>query len=160
MFILMLKVTFRQILEYLSGSVQICTDSQAVLNMGCANNFRDEAASVWVPLAAQAQGLCGLCRLDCPERTGVLWRRPPNTLVPGNCNCWQHFEKKTVRKVIIAGNCNCNILEKKTVRKVIIASNCNCSILKKKQAETFPGWNCVNFSHVFVGYQAKFPWFY
>ena len=27
-------VNFWQILEYLSGSVQICTDSQGVLNMG------------------------------------------------------------------------------------------------------------------------------
>ena len=23
----------------------------------------------------------------------------------------------------------------------------------------YPGWNCLNFLHVFVGYQANFPWF-
>ena len=33
---MLVMVNFHQILEYLSGSVQICTDSQGVLNMGCS----------------------------------------------------------------------------------------------------------------------------
>ena len=24
----------------------------------------------------------------------------------------------------------------------------------------YPGWNCLNFLHVFVGYKGNFPWFY
>ena len=31
---------------------------------------------------------------------------------------------------------------------------------KKFFSNVSPGWNCLNLLHVFVGYQANFPWFY
>ena len=50
--------------------------------------------------------------------------------------------------------CEYNVIVCSKKRKIV------SKLIAVVENGAYPGWNCLNFLHVFVGYQANFPWFY